>query len=162
MDDMGLMRAFWRVLIAVPPVWILVLNQLLFVQVGLAESQSPHLRLVHQDAIVNCKGNILYKEAVKVADDVLLDPTGFLAEHYDTNEDGKVDVVAFSTAIGTRGDHRVNPVYWMVDLDFDGKPDAVYIDKKGLGKCTDIVLYEELFERELSDEVPSRDRGRGM
>ena len=157
-----MLRRLWRVLIAVPPVWILVLNQLLFVQVGLAESQSPHLRLVHQDAIVNCKGNILYKEAVKIGPDQILITSGMYAEHYDTNGDGKFDVVALSTAIGANGDHRVNPVFWMVDLDFDGKPDAVYVDKNGLGKCSDIVLYEELFEGELSDEVPSRDRGRGM
>lgn len=148
---MGMLRAIWRLVIAVPPVWILVLNSLLFSQVGLAEG--------HSEAIVQCKGNILYKEAKKVDQDALLSSNGLYAEHYDTNGDGKFDVLTLSYTDLSDKQHNAYPVFWIVDLDFDGEPDAVYIDKKGLGKCSDIVLYEDLNSQPYSEEKPMLDRG---
>jgi hypothetical protein len=133
-----------RLLIAVPPVWILVLNQLLLPSpFGTALSQVG-LAFGHSDAIVKCKGNIKYSKAVKVGVDEILATNGLYAEHYDTNGDGKFDIITLSHTDLADKRHRVNPVFWIVDKDYDGIPDAIYIDKKGLGKCTDIVLYQDL------------------
>ena len=146
-----MLKRLWRVLIAVPPLWILVLNQLLFGQVGMAFG--------HSDAIVKCKGNIKYSTAVKVHEDLLFSSNGLYAEYYDTNGDGKYDVITLSSTNLTNTTHRVNPVFWIVDTDFDGTPDAVYIDKKGLGKCPDIVLYQDLNAKPLTNETDPIDRG---
>ena len=97
----------------------------------------------HSKAITQCKGNIIYKQATPVGKPYVLESNGLVAEEYDTNGDKKADVIALSHQDGATG-HKENPVFWAVDLDFDGIPDAIYVDKKGLGKCTDIVLYEDL------------------
>jgi len=146
------LRAVWRLLIAVPPLWILVLNQLLFAQVGLAEG--------HSKAIVDCKENILYKQAVHIGVDLIFESTGLYVEHYDTNGDGKFDVLVLSHML-TATAHAKNPVFWIVDTDYDGEPDAVYIDKKGLGVCTDIVLYQDLHAIHGEYREPI-DSGRGV
>ena len=116
----------------------------------------------HSDAILNCNQNIKYSEAVKVPPDVLLTDRGIYVEHYDTNGDGKFDVAVFSHSNTDGRTHRENPIFWMVDLDFDTVPDAVYIDKKGLGICTDIVLFEDLNAMAPTDETDPLDRGREM
>lgn len=96
----------------------------------------------HSREITSCKGNIPYKEAKQIGSPYVLDSNGLIAEDYDTNGDGKPDVTAYSHPDGTK--HKPHPVFWAVDLNYDGLYDFIYIDKKGLGKCTDIVLYEDL------------------
>ena len=146
-----LCRAIWRILITVPPLWVLVFNQMLLVQVGLAEG--------HSRAITECRENIKYEQAVKSAEDNVWVFNGLYVEHYDTNGDGKTDIETLSQTDRSSEHHRENPVFWIVDTDLDGSPDAIYIDKKGLGVCTDIVLYEDLNVRPYSEEKPPVERG---
>ena len=152
---MGYAMVLWRAVTYLPPVWVLVLQSMLFWSVQPAFG--------HSDAIVQCKGNIKYSKAEKIGLDAIIEGTGLYAEHYDTNGDGKWDVIALShTDLGTKG-HRTNPVFWLVDSDYDGIPDALYIDKQGLGNCKDIVLYEDLNAPTMNiqtlDEI---DRGRTL
>jgi hypothetical protein len=68
---------------------------------------------------------------------------GLVMEAYDTDKDGKADVLTLShDEIGS--DHRPFPLFYMIDLDQDEQPDAVYVDREGNGFCSDIVLYEDL------------------
>jgi hypothetical protein len=71
-------------------------------------------------------------------------PNGLVLEGYDTNKDGKADITTLSHNEGAWGSHRAFPLFYLLDLDFDGEPDAVYIDREGFGFCTDIMLYEDL------------------
>jgi hypothetical protein len=91
--------------------------------------------------------------ATPISEDVL--PNGLYAERYDTNGDGKADMVALSAVTGTvihkskGGDtvevqHAEHPTFYLVDRDFDTHPDVVLIDKGEGGKCADIVLYHDL------------------
>lgn len=152
---MGFLRALWKVITYLPPVWVLVLQSVLIWQIEPAFG--------HSKAIVQCKGNIKYSKAVKVKPDAIVVGTGLYAEHYDTNDDGEFDVVTLShTELGVNN-HRSNPVFWIVDLDFDGTPDAIYIDKQGLGKCEDIVLYEDLnLAAGVEEDRNSIDKGRKL
>jgi hypothetical protein len=143
----GTLRGIWRAVSYLPPVWVLVLNSLLFVQVQPAFG--------HSDAIVNCDQNIKYSEAKKVDVDLVFASTGLYAEHYDTNGDGKFDVVAFSDVNLKTLEHKANPVFWMVDRNYDGTPDAVYIDVKGKGQCSDIKLYQDLNAPQSNFDTPS-------
>ena len=96
----------------------------------------------HSREITQCKGNIVYKKAIPVKPPYIVESSGLVAEEYDTDGDGRTDVVALSHQDGAS--HKEHPVFWMVDFDKDGDADAVYVDKRGLGKCTDIVLYQDL------------------
>lgn len=96
----------------------------------------------HSKAITDCKGNIVYKQAKLMKPAYVVESNGLIAEEYDTNNDKQTDVIALSHPQGTG--HNQNPIFWIVDLDFDGDAEAIYVDKNGLGKCTDIVLYEDL------------------
>lgn len=110
---------------------------------GLLSFPMPDRSEAHSKEITQCRENIVYQKADLVAGPILLD-SGLVVEAYDTNGDKKPDVVVFSHFKGD-GTHSEHPIFWMVDIDFDGVEDAVYIDKRGLGVCTDIVLYEDLY-----------------
>lgn len=102
----------------------------------------PDWTAAHSREITECKGNIVYKQAKQMGPAYVVESNGLIAEEYDTNNDNRTDVIALSHPHGAS--HSPHPVFWIVDLDHDGDADAVYIDKKGLGKCTDIVLYQDL------------------
>lgn len=101
--------------------------------------------LVHDTQILNCSG---VKKSTKVTEQML--SNGLLAEKYDTNGDGKFDVVALSSMTGTAPagggavPHQDFPTFYIVDLDHDGQPDHVYVDVNGDGRCESIQLYEDL------------------
>jgi len=99
-------------------------------------------------AITECSDNIIYEKAVLV-DQGLHTSSGMWQESYDTNDDGRLDIMALSdiTGIvvqGTPGGgvtyhHDKNPKYWLVDRDQDGsEPDEIYQDINGDGECHDI------------------------
>ena len=118
----------------------------------------------HSKAITECSNNILYKQAAKMAEDSIWPFNNLYVEHYDTNNDGKIDIETLSPV---RGDalhieHLPNPTFWIVDKDLDGLPDVIYIDKGGLGKCDDIVLYEDLNLRPSSEERPPVESGKSL
>lgn len=115
----------------------------------------PYYAEGHNKAIIQCRQNIVYDRAIKIGDDVI--SKDFYLEHYDTNNDGKFDIQTLSYR--DLAVHNANPVFWMVDLDYDGEADVVYIDKKGLGICTDIVLYEDLNNLPYTEEKPMLNRG---
>ncbi len=76
---------------------------------------------------------------------------GLLAEEYDTDGDGKKDVVALSSITGQApaggvGEvpHQLFPTFYIIDVDKDGQPDLVYVDVNGDGKCASVRLYEDL------------------
>ena len=100
---------------------------------------------VHDTQILKC-GNIT--KAAKVNETT--SPNGLLAERYDSNGDGKFDIVALSSITGSNpagvGEvpHVPLPTFYIMDVDYDGQPDVVYVDKNGDGNCASIVLYQEL------------------
>lgn len=80
----------------------------------------------------------------------VLNENGTLSEAYDRNGDGKVDIEVISHLLAAKisdtieYEHAEHPLLYVVDLDYDGVPDVVYVDKTGTGTCEDIVLYEDL------------------
>jgi hypothetical protein len=121
------------------------------------------LALAHPENTLYCK---LAKQAVMVSEEVL--PNGLYVERYDTNKDGKPDIVTLSTVTSTKihaekngGDtvevvHAEHPTFYLVDKDFDDVPDVVLIDKGAGGKCADIVLYHDL----RRPQTPNDDRAK--
>jgi hypothetical protein len=69
---------------------------------------------------------------------------GLVVESYDTDKDGKADLVTLSHDVIGSNDHRPFPLFYLLDLDKDEQPDAIYVDREGNGFCSDIVLYEDL------------------
>ena len=68
-------------------------------------------------------------------------PNGLLAEAYDRDNDGRQDIVVYSSVLGSvvKGDsvdiqHRAYPIFIMTDEDNDGSPDLVFIDPVGRGQ----------------------------
>jgi hypothetical protein len=105
--------------------------------------------LAHDTEILQCDRN-LKVESVKKLDE-RINPNGTVSEAYDRNGDGNIDIEAVSHIIASRQDggavvydHVPHPFLYIVDLDYDGVPDAVYVDKSGEGRCDDIVLYLDL------------------
>jgi hypothetical protein len=105
--------------------------------------------LAHDTEILQCDRN-LKVESVKKLDE-RINPNGTVSEAYDRNGDGRIDIEAVSYIIASRQDggavvydHAPHPFLYIVDLDYDGVPDAVYVDKSGVGRCEDIVLYLDL------------------
>lgn len=88
-------------------------------------------------AITECENNIPYEKAKVLGSDNYYN-TGMTAVDLDTNGDGEVDVTALYNTAGAP------PLFWIVDLDLDGFADAVYVDPKGDGDCSHIVLYCEM------------------
>lgn len=142
----------WGVVTYLPPIWVMVLNSVLIFTVSPAYG--------HSKAIVQCKKNILYKQATKAKPDEVVSSVGLLAEYYDTNKDGQYDVIALSHTSEDGKTHRENPLFWIVDTNYDGQPDAVYIDPVGKGLCNDITLYQDLHMLHEDSEV--MDHGRKL
>ena len=109
----------------------------------------------HDDAIVKCSNNIVYKSVTKLNEFRM--ENGLVDEHYDSNSDGLPDIHVLSSIRGVSDEdgltpHDPNPVFWIVDLDFDGFEDKVYIDLHGEGQCGDIRLYRDLSIGEVNPE----------
>jgi len=101
----------------------------------------------HGDTIVKCDRNLKVDSVVKIDEKTL--QNGLLDEHYDRNDDGLVDIHAYSAITGTMDEnnlvpHRAFPIFWHVDLDFDGRVDKIFIDIHGEGRCGDIKLYLDM------------------
>jgi hypothetical protein len=100
---------------------------------------------VHDTQILNCSG---IRRSIKVDERML--GNGLLREGYDTNQDGKVDVVALSSMTGMAPanggpvPHQEFPTFYIVDLNHDGFSDHVYVDVSGDGACESLRLYEDL------------------
>lgn len=121
---------------------------------GLVVSLGVSTAYAHPGEIVHCNKGIKAKKVRQVYDKTL--QNGLYAEAYDTNGDGKPDVIAWSTVYGveklTKGKgkggvkvlHAPFPTFYLVDIDFDGLVDKIYVDTHGEGNCSDIVLYEDL------------------
>lgn len=108
----------------------------------------------HNDAIIKCTNNILYKEAVLIKEGMA--PNGMYSEEYDTNKDGYPDVTTLSALLSVEVDksldsvivkHKEHPIFWVVDVDYDAVDDFVYHDVHGDGNCEDIMLYEDLTKK---------------
>ena len=100
----------------------------------------------HSEQIIHCERNITYTEANKVME--LLNENGTFSEFYDTNGDGLRDIEAISYTHGLDADgallHDTFPFIYIVDIDFDGRPDKSYVDVSGKGNCNDIRFYQDL------------------
>lgn len=70
---------------------------------------------------------------------------GTVAEGYDLNGDGKLDAVVYSSPLSV-SEHSRLPTFYELDLDGDNEPDALYVDIRGEGKCSDILLYMDYNE----------------
>lgn len=83
--------------------------------------------------LIRCTSNVLYKKAWLLA--VYERPNGYVLAAVDTNRDGKKDVqfVFYPT-----NKELMYPDEYMVDLNYDGQPDAVYLDEGATGKCENI------------------------
>jgi hypothetical protein len=105
----------------------------------------------HSDVIVQCQNNLKVDHVTLVREWV--NENGTLSEGYDRNEDGKVDIEAISYARVEKQDsgvvvvsHHPFPFLYVVDLDYDGEPDAVYVDRHVEGRCDDVVPYLDLHD----------------
>jgi hypothetical protein len=99
----------------------------------------------HDAAILRCSNNLVVKHVTKLSETI--NSNGTVSEWYDRNGDGKPDIEAISSilkqiVISVR--HQEHPIFWVVDIDFDGLPDKVFTDIHGEGRCDDIVLYRDL------------------
>lgn len=106
---------------------------------------APTPAYAHDTEIVGCDKNIKIAKVAFVK--AYVNSNGTYSEEYDRNGDGQTDIEAVSHITGTDGGktvHNEHPFLYFVDLDFDGQPDAVYVDKSGTGACGDIVLYRDL------------------
>ena len=115
----------------------------------------------HDGEIIHCDRNLKIKAVKKLGERV--NPNGTVSEAYDRNRDGQPDIEAIShikSMDGKKVIHDPHPFLYVVDLDFDGVPDAVYIDKSGIGNCDDIVLYKDLRATSPEDEIYEKELGR--
>lgn len=131
--------------------------------------------LAHPEVILKCDRNLKVDRVQLVQDPVVLD-NGMISERYDRNGDGNVDIETLSIAVSDDAEynptdgaykfvHRRFPLFYVVDLDYDGQPDAVYIDQtaEGVndpkGHCDNVVLYEDLSKmRTTEDPKPDFDK----
>ena len=60
---------------------------------------------------------------------------------WDRNLDGQRDAETYSELIGGPNRERPFPFKFIFDTDFDGVPDAKYLDIAGDGRCEDIKRY---------------------
>lgn len=118
----------------------------------------------HDTEILQCSKNLKVEQVKKLAENI--NPNGTLSEAYDRNDDGRIDIEAIShmSATGLESgvmifEHAEHPFLYVVDLDFDGIPDAVYVDKSGVGRCDDIVLYKDL-TKPHQDNVDEKEEGK--
>lgn len=103
----------------------------------------------HDTEIVQCERNLRVSAVDKLEE--VINENGTVSELYDRNQDGEADIEAVSYLVAIEehdGDvtylHRPHPFLYIVDLDFDGNSDIVYVDKFGEGRCDDIVPYQDL------------------
>jgi hypothetical protein len=73
---------------------------------------------------------------------------GMIAELYDVNGDGRSDIALYSAMMDGEDEnmiqrHQQKPIFYEVDEDGDEVPDFLFIDPKGEGKCSDLVLYSK-------------------
>lgn len=92
----------------------------------------------HDAMITKCNPHL---KGLKLLKEEPYGNSGLYAEGYDRNADGRVDIVVLSP-VKHATDHADVATFYIVDLDLDGKPDVVFIDKTGLGNCDDVVPYE--------------------
>lgn len=126
----------------------------------------------HPDVILQCEKNIKISKAVPVGEPVIYE-NGMVGERYDRNGDGNVDIEALSIPLAdqlqynpvdstVKYTHRRFPLFYAVDFDFDGQPDAVYIDRTEDGvndpkqHCDNVILYEDL-SKQRTTENPKAD-----
>lgn len=90
------------------------------------------------------------KRVTKIGENVL--PNGLLMEQYDTNANGKPDVVTLSQVTMIKmfdGSvnivHDSHPTFYLFNKDEDESTDSIYIDIAGKGNCSDIVLYHDYY-----------------
>lgn len=109
----------------------------------------------HPHKIFECRNNIIYEKAALLREDV--HPyLPLWVEFYDTNDDAVPDVIAQSAIINISGpqdnpqySHHPIPGSYIVDRDYDGYGDEVYIDRRGDARRNskfycDIYLYKKL------------------
>jgi hypothetical protein len=121
-----MLRHVWRLIVTPPPIWsALLLNLFVF-----------GVEPVHGHLLAQSCGSFDHKKVAKVAEWNY--ENGLLAESYDTDGDGKVNVTTLSHM-----PHDAHPLFYLVDLDQDDTADQTWIDPIGEGKCSDIVLYED-------------------
>lgn len=130
-----MLKRLWQLIVTPPPVLMVVLTNLLILGVVPAYG---HLK--ESAACFALQGKVK-----KVGNQDIL-PNGLWIERYDTDGDGKADLITLShvkgQALDKKGNltvtHDPHPVFFLLK-----KKAAIYIDKNGLGKCEDIVLYED-------------------
>lgn len=111
--------------------------------------------LVHNDAITRCSQNFKVEEAALLKTEAQANGTVF--EYYDRNGDEKADIVTISHLLNA-GEHISYPFMWIVDLDYDNIPDAVYVDVGEKNECRNIKLYKDL-RRPQPEENDQRQEG---
>jgi hypothetical protein len=122
----------------------------------------------HPDVILVCEKNLKVSHVSQVGETMQYE-NGLIGERYDRNGDGKIDIEALSIPhagedkanIAAKVEHRRFPLFYVVDVDLDGNPDAVYIDRTPDGvrdpkqHCANVVLYEDLSKgRGKEDPTP--------
>jgi hypothetical protein len=129
---------------------------------ALAGSCSVAPAYAHDGEVKRCFAHD--KPVTKLGESIL--PNGLLMEQYDTNSNGKVDVVTLSTLQTTRlesgalkFEHSVHPVFYLFDKDEDQNTDSIYVDKKGDGVCSEIVLYHDFYAPQTPN-APHMDTGK--
>ena len=116
--------------------------------VGSCKLFGPDLVAAHDFAILYCSNNIKIEHVTKLDEETL--QNGLLDEHYDRNGDRIADIHALSSITGAMDlesglvPHREHPIFWQVDLDFNGLIDIIYVDIHGEGRCDDIKPYLDL------------------
>lgn len=98
----------------------------------------------HDEMILKCSKNVPVDAIHKLKEEVL--ENGLIAEFYDRVDwkgefDGSHDLIAYSSP--SSAGHMPYPIYYEVDLDFDGNPDKKYQDVRGIGQCKDIIETDD-------------------
>lgn len=107
--------------------------------------------VAHDWQILNCTRNIVYTQAELLT--IFRIPNGLVAEGYDTNKDGEVDVYALSAPDevadqeGRKITHHDPPIYYDVDRDYDGNFDYrfTFIGTRK-EECDKIILTKEYID----------------
>lgn len=125
---------------------------------------SCSVALAHDGEVKRCFAQD--RKVAKIGESIL--PNGLLMEQYDTNGNGKIDVVTLSTLQSTRlesgamkYEHSVHPVFYLFDNDEDQNTDSIYVDKKGDGNCSEIVLYHDFYAPQTPN-APHMEAPKGM
>ncbi len=97
----------------------------------------------HDDIVKRCFESM--GPVVKLKE--LVNENGTVSEVYDRNGDGKIDIEVVSHH-SENGGHREVPLLYIVDQNYDGEPDMVFIAPNGVGLCSDLKLYDVLGHNE--------------